>query len=117
MSVARSELPTPTRYGQMIALRPEAEAEYIRYHQAVWPAVLAMVEACHIRNYTIFLRNGLLFAYFEYHGTDYEQDMRRMAADPETKRWWALMDPMQAQLADAAPGDKWSTFREVFHVD
>jgi len=105
------------RYAQMIALRPEAEAEYIRYHEAVWPGVLEAIAACGIRNYTIFLRRGLLFAYFEYHGTDFDADMRKMAADAETQRWWRVMDPMQAQVVDAAPGEKWAALREVFHVD
>ncbi len=105
------------RYGQVIALRPEAEVEYIRYHAEVWPGVLKTIAECNIRNYSIFLRSGLLFAYFEYHGRDYEDDMRRMAADPETQRWWSLMDPMQARVADAEPGEKWSPLREVFHVD
>ena len=105
------------RYGQVIALRPEAEAEYIRYHAAVWPGVLETIAACGIRNYTIFLRSGLLFAYFEYHGADFEADMRKMAADAETQRWWSVMDPMQARVVDAAPGEKWSSMREVFHVD
>ena len=66
---------------------------------------------------SIFLRNGVLFAYFEYHGTDYEADMRKMAADPETQRWWKIMDPMQTQMPDALPGEKWSPLREVFHFD
>lgn len=106
-----------TRYGQVIALRPEAEDEYIRLHRAVWPSVLATIAACHIRNYSIYLRQGLLFACFEYHGVDYEADMRRMAADPETQRWWKMMDPMQARLEDAVAGEKWSSMQEVFHVD
>jgi uroporphyrinogen decarboxylase len=29
-----------------------------------------------------------LFAYFEYHGTDYAADMAKMAADPKTQEWW-----------------------------
>ena len=105
------------RYAQMIRLRPEAEAEYIRYHAAVWPTVLATIASCGIRNYSIFLRNGILFAYFEYHGSDYAADMRKMAACPETQRWWKIMDPMQAQMPDALPGEKWSPLREVFHFD
>jgi L-rhamnose mutarotase len=105
------------RYGQLIRLRPEDEVEYIRYHADVWPTVLATINDCNIRNYSIFLRNGLLFAYFEYHGTDFAADMRKMAADPETQRWWSIMDPMQQRLEDAAPGDKWSDMTEVFHFD
>lgn len=105
------------RIAQVIQLRPEHEADYIRYHEQVWPSVLKTIAECNIRNYTIFLRNGTLFAYFEYHGVDYDADMRKMAADPETQRWWSIMDPMQQPLSDAAPGEKWSAMREVFHFE
>ena len=105
------------RYAQVIRLRPEAEAEYIRYHAAVWPGVLQTIADCGIRNYSIFLRNGVLFATFEYHGSDYDADMRKMAADPETQRWWSIMNPMQQTMPDAPPGEKWSDAREVFHFD
>jgi L-rhamnose mutarotase len=56
-------------------------------------------------------------SYFEYHGEDYEADMRKMAACPETQRWWKIPDPMQVQMIDALPGEKWSPAIEVFHFD
>ena len=68
------------RYGSLIGLRPEALDEYKRYHAAVWPEVLAMIQKCNIHNYSIFLKDGLLFSYFEYHGTNYDADMAHMAA-------------------------------------
>jgi L-rhamnose mutarotase len=105
------------RYAQVIRLRPEDQAEYIRYHAAVWPSVLQTIADCGIRNYSIFLRDGILYAYFEYHGSDYAADMRKMAADPETQRWWKIMDPMQQPVEGAAPGEHWATMREVFHFD
>jgi L-rhamnose mutarotase len=105
------------RYAQIISLRPEDEAEYIRYHAEVWPTVLQTIAECNIRNYSIFLREGMLFAYFEYHGTDYAADMQKMAADSETQRWWKIMDPMQMPVPDAAEGEKWSSLTEVFHTD
>jgi L-rhamnose mutarotase len=104
------------RYAQAIQLLPEHQAEYIRYHAQVWPTVLQTIAECNIRNYSIFLRNGILFAYFEYHGTDYAADLRKMAADPETQRWWTIMDPMQRPLQDATEGERWSVLKEVFHV-
>ena len=103
------------RYAQVIQLKAADTAEYIRYHQDVWPTVLRTIEECGIRNYSIFLRAGVLFAYFEYHGADYATDMRRMAADPETQRWWRIMDPMQHPMSDAAEGERWSPLQEVFH--
>ncbi|HEY5213169.1 MAG TPA: L-rhamnose mutarotase [Acidobacteriaceae bacterium] len=105
------------RIAQIIQLNPEDEAAYLRYHAQVWPEVLATIAACNIRNYSIFLRNGLLFAYFEYHGIDYTEDMRRMSACPDTQRWWAIMDPMQSSMADAEAGEKWSELNEVFHTE
>ena len=105
------------RMAQIIQLNPDDEAAYIRYHAQVWPGVLATIAACNILNYSIFLRNGLLFAYFEYHGTNYADDMRRMSSCPETQRWWSIMDPMQLPLADAQPNEKWCEMREVFHFD
>ena len=105
------------RIAQLIRLRPEFRDEYIRHHEAVWPTVLATIEACHIRNYSIFLHDDALFAYFEYHGHDYAADMQRMAADPDTQRWWSVIDPMQDPLSDAPDGSRWKEIREVFHFD
>ena len=47
--------------------------------------------------------------------SDFAADMRAMAADPETKRWWALMEPMQQKWPSAADHEWWSTMTEVFH--
>src|SRR5436853_5882611 len=96
------------RYSLVIKLRPEAREEYIRYHADVWPGVLDRIERCNIRNYSIFLHDDLLVAYFEYHGSNFEADMKLMAADPETQRWWSIMDPMQEPLPEAvAKGTRW----------
>lgn len=107
------------RMGRVIRLRPERAAEYKRLHAAVWPSVLARISACHIRNYTIFLREpeNLLFATWEYHGTNFAADMEAMAADPDTQRWWALTDPCQDPLDSREAGEWWATMEEVFHHD
>jgi len=52
------------RFGQLIGLRPEHYDEYVKAHADVWPGVLAKIAECNIRNYSIFHRKGLLFAYF-----------------------------------------------------
>src|ERR1700753_2716909 len=105
------------RYCQLIRLRPEFRDVYIRYHAEVWPGVLATIERCNIRNYSIFLHDGVLIAYLEYHGSDFDADMKRMAADPETQRWWAIMDPMQEPLPEATAARRWVQAPEVFHFD
>lgn len=106
---------SPRRYGSVLRVRPEHYEEYRRQHAAVWPEILAMISACHIRNYSIYHKDGWLFSYFEYWGVDFAADMRRMAADAATRRWWALMEPMQDPLATRAPGEWWAVMEEVFH--
>lgn len=107
------------RMGMVIGIEPAKVDEYVQLHAQVWPAVLARLEAANVKNYTIFLRQPehLLFGYWEYHGLDFEADMRAVAADPETRRWWTLCGPCQAPLASRAPGEHWAMMREVFHMD
>lgn len=105
------------RFGQVIRIKPDKAEEYERLHAAVWPEVLAMIRECNIRNYSIYRHGDLLFAYFEYHGSDFAADMEKMAADPATQRWWAINKPLQDPLPDRAPGEWWATMREIFHTD
>ncbi len=105
------------RFGQIIGIKPEHFEDYKAYHAAVWPDVLKMITACNIRNYSIFHKGGLLFAYFEYAGDDFKSDMARMAADPKTQEWWAIMNPMQQPLENRSEGEWWATMDEVFHLD
>lgn len=105
------------RYGSVIRVRPEKLEEYKRLHAAAWPGVLKMIKACNLQNYSIYYHNGLLFSYYEYTGTDYDADMARMAADPETQRWWDVCKPCQEPLDSRAPGEWWADMEEVFHLD
>lgn len=81
------------RFGQIAQLKPEKITEYKRLHAQVWPDVLITITACNIHNYTIFLKETELFAYFEYIGGDYEKDMKKMADDPVTQEWWKRTKP------------------------
>jgi L-rhamnose mutarotase len=100
-----------------LGIQPEAIEEYKRYHAAVWPGVLKTIRECNIRNYSIFLKDDLLFAYFEYHGSDFKADMSKMAADPTTQEWWKIMEPMQRPIATRREGEWWAEMEEVFHTD
>lgn len=105
------------RYGQVIAVRPEKLEEYKRLHANAWPGVLKMIKDCHLQNYSIYYKDGLLFSYYEYVGSDYEADMAKMAADPETQRWWDVCKPCQQPLPTRAESEWWSDMQEVFHLD
>jgi L-rhamnose mutarotase len=105
------------RYGMVIKVRPEKLAEYQRLHAAVWPDVLEMIRNCHIRNYSIYHKDGYLFSYFEYVGENFSGDMAKMAADPATQKWWEICKPCQEPLASRAPGEWWAGMEELFHCD
>lgn len=107
------------RMGSVIAVKKENIEEYKRLHADVWPSVLAMISKCNIRNYSIFLREpeNLLFSYFEYHGDDFAADAAKMAADPETQRWWDVCKPLQDPMEPRAEGEWWAEIEEVFHHD
>lgn len=105
------------RFGSVLRVKPEAVDRYRAYHADVWPEVLDTIRRCNIRNYSIFLKDGYLFSYYEYHGADHQADMARMAADPKTQEWWSIMTPMQDPLPTRKEGEWWAEMEEVFHMD
>ena len=111
----------PQRFAWITGLKPEKADYYRQLHARPWPSVNKMLKDCHIQNYSIYERqiDGklYLFSYLEYTGTDFEADMKRMAADPETLRWWKETDPCQIPPPDAAEKGKiWADMKEVYHL-
>ena len=105
------------RYGRVIRIKPDKLEEYKVYHADVWPEVLSTIRECNMRNYSIYHKDGYLFAYFEYIGDDFDADMAKMAADPKTLEWWDIMMPMQEPLETGAGKGEWANMEEVFHTD
>jgi L-rhamnose mutarotase len=117
-----STSPRAQRYGMVIGVKAEKLEEYKKLHAAVWPAVLAKIHECNIRNYSIYLTklddgNYYLFSYFDYAGKDFKADMDKMAADPTTQKWWDVCKPCQRPIASRAEGEWWANMEEVFHFD
>lgn len=110
------------RFAWITGLKAEKSAYYKDLHAHPWPAVTKQIKSCHIQRYSIYVKKiegkEYLFSYLEYTGKDFAGDMKKMAADPETRRWWKETDPCQAPLPDAkAKGAIWSDVTEVFHLD
>ncbi len=108
------------RFGSVIKVKAEMLDEYKRLHANAWPEVLAMIDSCNIRNYSIYHRQlddgeHYLFSHFEYHGNDFQADMAKMAADPVTQRWWDVCKPCQTPLDSRNEGEWWSEMEEVFY--
>lgn len=105
------------RYGSVIKIKPEMLDLYKELHANTWPGVLDQISKSNIRNYSIYLKDNYLFAYFEYVGDDFEGDMAQMAKDSVTQEWWELTDPCQEPLDSRAEGEWWASMEEVFHHD
>jgi len=110
------------RYASITGLKPDKEAYYRELHAHAWPAVLNKITECNIRNYSIYEKQIegkiYLFSYFEYIGNDFDNDMKKMAADTTTQRWWKETAPTQIPLPEAAAkNETWTKMEEVFHTN
>jgi len=105
----------PQRFGSLIQLKPEYEERYIILHSHTFPDVLKRISKSNIRNYSIFLRDGMLFSFYEYVGIDHAGDMKMISADPVTRDWWTLTDPMQVPLESRREEEWWAGMPELLH--
>lgn len=117
---AQASMPV-RRFASVIGLNPEKEHDYRKLHANVWPTVIERIRQSHISNYSIHIAEiegrKYLFSYFEYTGDDLEADMRNMAEDPDTQRWWKETDPCQIPLPTRKPGANWSDMETVFLME
>lgn len=110
------------RVGMITGLKPDKIAYYKNLHANAWPAVLKKLAECNIHNYSIYLQQidnkYYLFSYFDYTGSNYDADMKNMAADTSTQRWWKETNPTQVPLPEAAAKQQiWTTMESVFHTN
>ena len=105
------------RIAWVIKLKPEKLKEYKELHANPWPEVDSMLKVVNIQNYSIHYRDGFLFSYLEYTGSDFDADMKIMTADSITNEWWKLTDPCQEPVESAEEGVWWADLEEVYHLD
>ncbi|KAF8327867.1 rhamnose mutarotase [Cantharellus anzutake] len=126
------------RICQVIELKANSLEEYKKIHAHVWPSVLATLQRAHIVDYSIhflptppYLPNGeregvdaiagLLIATFKYVGDNFDEDMKMVAGDADTRRWWGITDRMQNSVIGGATGSRdgpwWFDCDEVFRFE
>ncbi|TDQ62070.1 L-rhamnose mutarotase [Maritalea mobilis] len=105
------------RMGMVIGVWPEFIARYKELHADVWPEILQSLSDCNVTNYSIFLREpeNLLFGYWEYVGSDFAADMKKMADMPITQEWWELCIPCQKPLESKQEDEWWASMEQVFY--
>lgn len=110
------------RVGMVVGIRPEKIAEYKELHVNCWPGVLKALEACNIRNFSIYLSEieegkHYLFGYFEYVGDDFDADMAKAGTYEINRKWWKLTDACQVAVPMKKGDGLWMDMEEVFHHD
>ena len=119
---AEVQYKAPKRVGMVTGIEPEKIEYYKKLHAETWDGVLKKIKESNIRNFSIYIKKienkYYLFSYYEYLGNNYEEDMKKIAADSTTQRWWRETDPCQIPLPEAAAEGKiWTTMEEVFHTE
>jgi L-rhamnose mutarotase len=111
----------PRRFAMVTELRPDRAEYYRELHANPWPEVTRRLKESNIHNYSIYECENegrlWLFSYFEYRGRDFDADMKAVANDPVTQKWWRETDPCQIPLPGAArSGEIWTPLQEVFRL-
>jgi L-rhamnose mutarotase len=101
------------KYAFKMQLRPGAEAEYERRHDAIWPELAKLLKDAGISDYSIHLdaETGTLFAVL------WRRDDHRMASlprEPVMRRWWDAMRDLMETRPDGEPIV--TPLRTVFHL-
>ena len=105
------------RFGQIGMLKEDMVEVYIKLHADPWPEVVDMIRECGLTNYSIFIQGRLVFTYYEYTGTDYEADMRKMEADPITQEWWKHTHPCFETYAFDKESPYYHDMESIFYVE
>ncbi len=106
------------RMGMVVWLHSDKVVEYKKLHAAVWPEILSLISECNITNYSIFLKEpeNLLFAYWEYIGTDFKADSARMLTNQHMVDWWKVCTPCQKPFDTRKQGEWWAEMEQVFYL-
>jgi len=98
-----------------LQVKPERLDEYRERHAAVWPSMLAAIEASGRRNYSLFLRDdGLLIGYYET--DDDGASQAALENDPRTTPWEQEMAGFFVALS-GRPDQEAPRLTEVFHLE
>lgn len=110
---------TVKRIGMVIKIKPEFIDDYKALHADSNPGVRDLLREANMRNFSIFLQqlddgNWYEFGYYEYTGTDYEADMKKLDNHPRNIEWLKICDPMQIPLEGY---DGWAKMEQVYYND
>lgn len=94
--------PTTETVAVRMLLRPGAEAEYKKRHDAIWPELVEQLRSAGILDYRIFVdrENRCLFAVLTRITSHTMDDLPNKAV---MRRWWAMMADLMFTESDSSP--------------
>lgn len=96
---------------------PSLIAEYKRYHEHVWPEVIASLRNSGIQDAEIYLLGTRLFMILDVQeGFSFEGKAHADAQNEKVREWEELMWRFQQPLPQARPGEKWLLMERVFKM-
>ena len=105
------------RIGSVIGIKSEFINEYKKTHADVWPEVLEKISESKIKNYSIFAQGDRLFSFFEYHGDNFKEDMKKMKENRKFKEWEKFHENMFCPFENQDKFEGWVELEEVFRKD
>jgi len=104
------------RVGMVIRLEEDMIEEYKKIHADDHNGVRDLLVKYNIRNFSIFLiqledGNYYEFGYYEYVGDNFEDDMKKLAAEPRNQAWLEVTDAMQIPLHG---NTSWTEMEQIF---
>jgi L-rhamnose mutarotase len=96
---------------------PALIAEYERWHQAVWPEIIASIKTAGIEQMQIYRAGNRLFMIMEVNDSfNFEAKARADKDNQKVQEWEQLMWKFQQPLPFAKPGEKWVLMDNIFQL-
>jgi L-rhamnose mutarotase len=97
---------------------PQLIAEYRRYHEKVWPEIIASLRESGIEDAEIYLLGTRMFMILEVSDSfSWEGKTQADQENPKVREWEELMWRFQRPLPQAKPGEKWLPMERIFKLD
>ena len=104
------------RYAMAVRLKDEKKDFYLKNHQNVWPEVLSELKKIKVKNYSIFLKEDLMFGYLEYDGDNFDLDMAEMSKIDIVDKWTKLMIDCFNPFPNNEDNSSWVMMDEIFYM-
>jgi L-rhamnose mutarotase len=97
---------------------PQLIAEYKKYHENIWPEIIASLRESGIEKAEIYLLGTRMFMILEVNDHfSFEAKARADQQNPKVCEWEDLMWKFQKALPQAKAGEKWLLMERIFELE